>query len=137
MKIGEVATAAEVTVDTIRYYERRGVIPPPQRRPSGYRDYEPAIVERIRMARRLQQMGLTLAEIIDALHAHDEGTATCESERWRLDVVLERIDRQIAELTALRQSIHRARARCDGGDCMLLRSGPPTEEGTGNPATEY
>ena len=73
MKIGQVAADADVTVDTVRFYERRGVLPPPERRPSGYREYTPAAVERIRMARDLQQLGLTLDEIIDALHAHDAG----------------------------------------------------------------
>ena len=46
MKIGQVATEADVTVDTVRFYERRGVLPTPERRPSGYREYTPAAVER-------------------------------------------------------------------------------------------
>ncbi len=120
MKIGELATAAGVTVDTIRYYERRGLIPPPRRRPSGYRDYEPATVERVVLARRLQQLGLTLDEIIDALQAHDGGGATCQSERWRLDAVIERVDGQIAELTSLRHTIDKTRSRCDAGQCDLI-----------------
>lgn len=120
MKIGEVAIAADVTVDTIRFYERRGLLAPPSRRPSGYRDYEPEVVQRLRMARSLQQIGLTLDEIIDALRAHDAGTATCDSERWRLDVALERIDQRIAELRSVRRTITRARTRCVDGKCALL-----------------
>ena len=91
MKIGEVAAEADVSVDTVRFYERRGVLPAPLRRPSGYRDYGPSTVERIRMARALQHLGFTLDEVIDALQAHDAGTATCESELWRLEAAIDRI----------------------------------------------
>src|SRR5690606_34620584 len=80
VKIGEVAASAGVTVDTIRFYERRGVLPEPERRPSGYREYPPDTVQRIQLARSLQRVGLTLDEIVDALHAHDTGNATCDSE---------------------------------------------------------
>ncbi|MCB0965929.1 MAG: MerR family transcriptional regulator [Ilumatobacter sp.] len=120
MKIGEVAVAAGVTVDTIRFYERRGVLPEPDRRPSGYRDYPAEIVERIRLARSLQGVGLTLDEIVDALAAHDAGGATCDSERWRLDVALERVEQRIADLQAVRRTIRRTKARCESGACSLI-----------------
>ena len=120
MKIGEVAEAAGVTINTIRFYERRGVLPPPERRPSGYRDYTTDIVDRIRLARSLQSVGLTLDKIIDALHAHDTGNTTCESERWRLDTALERVEQRIAELRAVRRSIRRTQAQCQAGNCRLV-----------------
>lgn len=123
MKIGEVAGAAGVTVDTIRFYERRGVLPEPDRRPSGYRDYPVDIVERIRLARSLQGVGLTLDEIVDALAAHDAGGATCDSERWRLDAALERVEQRIAELQAVRRAIRRTRADCESGACSLTTVG--------------
>jgi DNA-binding transcriptional MerR regulator len=119
MKIGQVASGANVTVDTVRFYERRGLLPTPQRRPSGYREYPPATVERIRMARTLQHLGLTLDEIIDALRAHDTGTATCESERWRLDAVLERIDAKIAELRRTRRLVATTMQECRAGRCRF------------------
>jgi DNA-binding transcriptional MerR regulator len=121
MKIGEVAEQAGVSVDTVRFYERRGVLPPPDRTPSGYRIFGPAAVERIRVARRLQQLGLTLDEVIDALHAGDAGGATCESERWRLEAALERIDRQIAALEAGRDEIVDVLAACRRGQCVFRR----------------
>jgi len=120
MKIGAVAAATSLTVDTIRYYERRGIIPKPSRLPSGYRDYEPSVIDRLKTARQLKELGLNLDEIIAALHAHDHGAATCESQRWRLTPVVERIDRQIADLTALRLSIHQAQSSCDAGECKIL-----------------
>jgi DNA-binding transcriptional MerR regulator len=119
MKIGQLAEQAGVSVDTVRFYERRGVLPAPERMPSGYRTYSPAAVERIRLARRLQALGLTLDEVIDALHATDRGDATCVSERWRLEAVLERIDAKIAELRTVRREINKVVAACDRGECVF------------------
>jgi MerR family mercuric resistance operon transcriptional regulator/MerR family copper efflux transcriptional regulator len=119
MKIGEVATQAGVTVDTVRFYERVGVLPEPERRPSGYRIYEPATVDRIKLTRQLQAIGFSLPDVVDALAAHDTGDATCESERWRLQAVLDRVDDKIAELTALRQRIVDTQHACETGDCIL------------------
>ena len=115
MKIGEIATEASVTVDTVRFYERVGVLPPPARTESGYRDYGRDTVERIRLTRELQAIGFTLADAVDALAAHDAGGATCESEQWRLQAVLDRVDDKLAELTALRGRIVQAQDACADG----------------------
>lgn len=119
MKIGQVADASGVSVDTVRYYERRGVLPSPERTASGYRTYTPATVERIRMARRLQELGLTLDEVVDALHATDRGDATCSSQRWRLEAVMARIDARIAELQAVRCHVDDVLSACDRGECVF------------------
>jgi DNA-binding transcriptional MerR regulator len=120
MKIGQVARAAGVSIDAVRFYERRGILPAAARRPSGYRVFTAAAVERIRMVRALQRLGLTLDEIVDALHAHDQGGATCESERWRLEAVVERLDARIAELQRARQAATRALEDCQNGQCRLI-----------------
>lgn len=117
MKIGQVAEQAGVSVDTVRFYERRGLLPIPERLASGYRTYTPATVERIRLARRLQALGFTLDEVVDALHATDQGNATCASERWRLEAVLERIDTKIAELRTVRREVTTVMGACDRGEC--------------------
>jgi DNA-binding transcriptional MerR regulator len=119
VKIGEVASAADVTVDTVRFYERRGVLPAPLRRPSGYREYEESTVERIRTARELQRLGFTLDEVVDALRAHDGGTATCASEMWRLEAVVERIDARIADLRRTRRAVVATMAECRAGRCRF------------------
>jgi DNA-binding transcriptional MerR regulator len=119
MKIGEVARAAGVTVDTVRFYERVGVLPAPARTESGYRDYTPRTVQRIRLTRELQAIGFTLNDAVQALGAHDAGGATCESESWRLQRVLDRVDAQIAELVALRGRIVQAQDACARGNCMF------------------
>jgi DNA-binding transcriptional MerR regulator len=121
MRIGEVARQAAVTVDTVRFYERVGVLAPPARTESGYRDYDPGTVERIQLTRALQAIGFTLADAVDALAAHDAGDATCESERWRLQVALDRVDAKLEELNALRERIVQAQAACVSGHCLLIR----------------
>lgn len=122
MKIGQVAEEAGVSVDTVRFYERRGVLPAPDRMPSGYRTYTPAAVQRIRLARRLQALGLTLDEVIGALHATDRGDVSCASERWRLEAVLDRIDAKIAELRSVRREVVLVLARCDRDECVFTES---------------
>lgn len=119
MKIGEVAQQAGVSVDTVRFYERRGVLPAAQRRPSGYRVFSESAVDRIRTAKVLQDMGLTLDEVIDALHAHDTGDATCDSERWRLEAVVDRVDAKIAELELVRRKTLTILEECRAGRCRL------------------
>ena len=123
MRIGEVARQAGVSVDTVRFYERVGVLPQAARTSSGYRDYAPETVERIELTRELQAIGFTLADAVDALAAHDAGGATCDSERWRLEAVLSRVDAKLADLSALRDRIVGARDACVAGRCMLRFTG--------------
>src|SRR5918992_1089919 len=123
MRIGEIAEQAGVSVDTVRFYERVGVLPPPARTGSGYRDYEPGTVGRIQLTRELQAIGFTLNEAVDALAAHDAGGATCESEQWRLQAVLDRVDAKLAELGALRERIVQARHACARGQCRFTSAG--------------
>lgn len=122
MRIGEVADQAGVTVDTVRYYERRGLLAPAERRPSGYRVFDSATVERLDLIRRLQELGLTIEEIRDALRAHDIRGATCDSERWRIEAVRDRIDTKISELAALRGRLDAALTACGSGDCAFAES---------------
>jgi DNA-binding transcriptional MerR regulator len=123
MRIGDIAKRAGVTVDTVRFYERVGVLPAPARTESGYRDYEPETVERIQLTRELQGIGFTLSDAVGALAAHDAGGATCESERWRLQAALDRVDARLAELTALRGRIVDAQQACTDGRCLFTSRG--------------
>ena len=127
MKIGQIANEAGVTVDTVRFYERVGVLPAPARTESGYRDYESDTVERIRFTRALQTIGFTLADAVDALAAHDVGGATCDSERWRLDAALDRVEAKLAELNQVRSRIIETRDACASGHCLFTTM--PTRSG--------
>ena len=129
MRIGQVASDAGVTVDTVRFYERRGLLPAPTRRPSGYREYPASTVDRIRLARTLQQLGFTLDEIVDVLRAHDAGTATCDSELWRVEAVLARIDAKIAELRQTRRLVTTTLRECRSGRCRFAPAGGASDAG--------
>lgn len=78
MTIGQVAKAAGVGVETVRFYERVGLIPDPPRRPSGYREYPPDAVHRIEFIKRAKALGFTLAEIGEllSLRVHPLGTSS-------------------------------------------------------------
>jgi MerR family copper efflux transcriptional regulator len=71
MTIGQLARRAGVGVQTIRYYERRRLLPPASRRESGYREFPPAALGRLRFIRRARELGFTLAEIADLLPASE------------------------------------------------------------------
>ncbi len=120
MKIGEVARQAGVGVDTVRFYERRGVLPLAPRRVSGYRLFTAAAVERIQFAKLLQALGFTLTDVVEMLRAVDAGGASCASEQHRIAAVLARIDDQLAALGAVRQRLVDTRRRCRNGSCNLL-----------------
>jgi DNA-binding transcriptional MerR regulator len=119
VKIGELARRSGVSIDAVRYYERRGVLPRAKRTASGYRVFGPEYVERLDLVRQLQELGFTLDEVVDALLAHDRGDATCESERWRLELVGDRIDRKIKALQQTRRAIRATLAACHDGQCRL------------------
>ena len=120
LKIGSVAKAAGVSVDTVRFYERRGVLPAPERRASGYRQYSAATIERIRFAKSLQALGFTLDEVAAVLVAVDAGVASCERERPRFETVLARIDQRLEELGAVRRDLLTTLKRCRAGRCTLV-----------------
>jgi DNA-binding transcriptional MerR regulator len=122
MRIGEFADTVGITVDAVRFYERRGVLRPAPRTSGGYRTFDQADLDRVRLARDLQQLGLTVDEVVDALTAHDEGGATCASERWRLEQVAARVEEQLAALRRTRRQIRAALADCDAGCCRLTTS---------------
>ena len=119
MKIGQLSARSGASIDTIRFYERRGVLPTPVRRSSGYREYDEAVIDRVLLVRRLQSVGLTLDEIVEFLPAHDRGGVSCDSERWRLDAAQRRIRERIDELILVESAIIEAKADCAAGHCSL------------------
>lgn len=118
LRIGEVAGSAGVSVDTVRFYERRGLLLAPDRTASGYRMYPRSAVDRITLTRQLRQLGMTLDEIAAAFNAAQHGT-NCSSELWRLQLVRERLDAKIAELTATRGDLDRFIDSCERCDCRM------------------
>ena len=105
LRIGQVAQRAGVSADTIRYYERLGLLPKPQRSPSGYREYTDTIVNRITLVRNAMRFGFSLLEIRGFLRVREAGGKPCHQVRHAAQTILDRVDRQILELTATRETI--------------------------------
>ncbi len=119
LKIGQVARSSGVSVDAIRFYERRGVLPEPRRLASGYRVYTEATVTRLRFVKALQALGFQLEEIIEVLEEVDGGNASCRRGQPRFASVLARIDAQIAELQSVRGRLLATLDDCQAGRCSF------------------
>jgi len=105
MRIGELADEAGVSTKTVRYYESIGILAEPCRTDSGYRDYEPDSVERLRFIRDAQSTGLSLSEIQSVLELKDAGSRSCEHTTSLLDQHLAEIDQQLATLHQARDEL--------------------------------
>jgi DNA-binding transcriptional MerR regulator len=105
MRIGQLATRAGIPVRTIRFYEQSGLLPPPPRTPAGYRDYDDSTVNRQRFVRAAQSLDLSLAEIAEVLRIHDYHGPPCSYVTNLLTGHLDRLERRITELTALRDEL--------------------------------
>ena len=106
MKIGEVAQLTGTPTKTIRFYEQTGLVPEPARTGSGYRNYGPEIVDRLRFIRRGQAAGLSLREVGQILVIHDRGEVPCRHVQQVLAARLEQVRAQQAELVALEGHLH-------------------------------
>lgn len=109
--IASLANAAGVHVETVRYYQRRGLIPEPVRPPRGVRRYDDADVERLRFVKRAQAMGFTLAEIQNLLRL--QSRRSCRATRELAASKLTLVDRRIRELRRLRGELVQVIAECD------------------------
>jgi DNA-binding transcriptional MerR regulator len=113
MRAGQVAEAAGVNVETLRYYERRGIIPEPDRSLGGHRVYSDATVTTLRVIKAAQRLGFTLDEVAELLEAgrHHHGGGGLQS---RAQAKLAEVDQKIADLTVIRDALAAAQeAGCD------------------------
>lgn len=118
------ATEAGVNVQTLRYYERRGLLAAPARLPSGYRDYQPETVRTVRFVKRAQQLGFSLEEIEALLDLAAGGPASCETAKALAAEKISALDERIATLAAMRESLRRLVTTCERPphrrECPLL-----------------
>ena len=111
------ANAAGVPPDTVRYYERAGLLPPPARTQSGYREYEPTAVDRLLFIQGAQRLGLRLREVRDLLAVRDTGTCPCEPAEVLLRRRLDELDAEMGRLAILRGELVRMLDGLPSKDC--------------------
>lgn len=113
-RIGEIAARSGVTVETLRYYERLGLLPPTPRTKGGARRYDAVTVQRVRFIKEAQTLGLALNEIRDALSgAMRRGASACAQTRVLLEHHIADLDRRIAQLREHRDRLHALRMDCE------------------------
>mgnify|MGYP001440531978 CR=1 FL=1 len=113
MFIQELAQLTGVPAKTIRYYESIGILPPPDRAENNYRQYTPAAAERLRYIVSMRSLDFSLAEIQELLLARDEGTLPCQQVLESFDQRIADIDRRIADLLTLRDTLSEIRREGD------------------------
>lgn len=120
LTIGQVARGAGVGVETVRFYEREGLIATPPRRASGYRQYPPQVVQRILFIRRAKELGFSLREITELLSLRVDPSCTCGDVRRRAEDKVADIDERMRTLQRMREALVRLVDACHG-------SGPTSE----------
>ena len=124
LRSGELAKRAGVGVETLRFYERRGLLETPRRTPSGYRQYPPGQVERVRFIRRARDLGFSLAEIRHFFELAGDPGGDCVDLCNAVDAKLEELEAQIRELRAKRRALARLRRECPEcvpiEECLVL-----------------
>jgi MerR family copper efflux transcriptional regulator len=132
MKIGELAKLAGSGIDTVRFYERQGLLPPPQRQASGYRRYERSDVARLRFIRRAKALGFTLVEIRDLLALSGRPEDDMGSLKAAASEKLADVELKLAELTRVRDGLQTLVASCPGHGalerCPILHALAEDEE---------
>ncbi|MBI4870052.1 MAG: MerR family transcriptional regulator [Candidatus Riflebacteria bacterium] len=123
---GQVARQAGVNRQTLRYYERRGLLPCPPRRCGGYRQYPDEAVLVLRFVKRAKGLGFTLEQILDLLRLRSDRRANCAAVRERAREKIEDIQRRLQDLEAMRQALKLLVETCgnDGSarDCPILEA---------------
>ncbi len=124
LTIGALADAAGVGRETVRFYERKGLLPDPPRTDSGYRNYPPESVERLRFIRRAQGLGFTLEEIAELLALRVDEVAACGTVEARARAKLTKVAQKLTELRRMKRALERlvdaCRAREPTSDCPIL-----------------
>lgn len=125
LTIGQLAKRANVNLETIRYYERRGLIPEPPRNDSGYRQYSQDTVIRTLFIKRAQALGFSLKEILELLSLRMEAGMSCRDVKVRAETKIAEVENRIEALTQMRKALLRLAGKCTGkgpiGECPFLK----------------
>ncbi len=125
MKIGELAKAAECTTETVRFYEKEGLLPAAVRTGSNYRHYDASHVERLRFIRNCRSLDMTLDEVRELLEAIRTPDTGCEAVNRLLDEHIGHVRTRLAELRRLERQLRTLREQCQSAralaDCGILQ----------------
>jgi MerR family transcriptional regulator, copper efflux regulator len=126
LTIGRLAASGGVNLETIRYYEREGLMPAPPRNESGYRAYSPDALRRLRFIKRTQELGFSLAEVRELLALRRRPNQLCRNVVRKIEAKTKEVDEKIAHLKAIRRALVRMRDSCDGErlmcECPILEN---------------
>ncbi len=121
---GVVAKQAGLGIETIRFYEQKGLIPLPSRSESGYRQYSADIIRRLEFIQRAKDLGFSLKEITDLLSLRVDPKTTCSNVKQRTEAKIAEVTRKISELQRIRKALNRLVKSCRGKgprtDCPIL-----------------
>jgi DNA-binding transcriptional MerR regulator len=134
-RIGEVAERTGVSVETLRYYEKRRLLSAPARTEGGFRVYSDAVVQQVRFIKQAQSLGLTLDDIrqLDAGSVRRNHAQSCRKVRDLLTRRIEEIDSRIKELRELRRTLHEHHAACDQALAAAIEPACPTIDALDEP----
>ena len=126
MTIGQVARATRIGVDAVRFYEREGLIDKPGRTPTGYRNYRPEVVARLRFIQQAKKLGFSLSEIKGLLALRITPGKSCADVKARADEKIADVDRLITSLKRIRQALAKLASACSGNgpvsQCPILEA---------------
>ncbi|HUP88979.1 MAG TPA: heavy metal-responsive transcriptional regulator [Longimicrobiales bacterium] len=114
LTIGKLAASSGMTVQTVRFYEREGLLEVPARNSSGYRNYEESAAERLHFIKRAQELGFTLKEIRDLIELQVGGTADCGQVRDAAEAKLAMVEAKLADLNSMKCELERLIGSCSG-----------------------
>lgn len=125
MTIGILAKRSDVTVETVKFYEKEGLLPKPAKPSSGFRTYPEDYVSRISFIKRAQELGFTLREVKELFKLKVDNKATCGQVMKKTDAKIAEVDRKIKDLKQMRKSLLQIRDCCDDGtktltECPIL-----------------
>lgn len=133
LTIGKIAKKAGVGIETIRFYERKGLIDPPPRKESGYRQYPEKTIARLLFIRRAKELGFSLKEIKELLCLRYESTASCSDIKRKAETKIIDIAGKIADLEKIKAILAQLTAECSGrgplSECPILEALEPGKDG--------
>ncbi len=126
LTIGKLAKRAQVNIETIRYYERYGLIPKPPRPDSGYRQYPQEMIKRIEFIKHAKELGFSLREIGELLSLRLDPTTPCSEIKGRAEAKIENIEEKIRSLQSMKEALAELTRACSGRglitECPILEA---------------